>query len=281
MEVIWRPISELKEIKHGISGHSYKPADHKMKAGAYSCRANAKSELGECTSYCINEPLCIRDSNGIIEYTDHFVKIQGTFINGAVYHIDDSLLNTKAGKITLSDEGEFGGYLAVGNKTFKYGNFRTIFKFKDRRFTVDSLNHMLMNTFRLIEINDDGTITEIYDANKLDNGLEPTFENRYNFGYSIIKVEQDHLYVICSGHRRVNKELIYESYLVDYDGTSITKTSLNLEDVSIINSLIFKDSMMYLGCDKEVVQYNLKDNTYKIFTNKSDEVIAELLQEEQ
>lgn len=78
----------------------------------------------------------------------------------------DEIFKTSAGEIDLYDEGEFGGHLAIGGKTVCQGNFSKIFEFKGSKYVIDDLRHMMSYTFRLISVNDNGTIDVLYDADQ-------------------------------------------------------------------------------------------------------------------
>lgn len=70
----------------------------------------------------------------------------------------EDLFQTTAGRIEMFDDGEFGGYLAIGGKKVCDGNFSIIFEYAGDKYVIDSLRHMCSGTFRLIRVNDNGTI---------------------------------------------------------------------------------------------------------------------------
>ena len=74
------------------------------------------------------------------------------------------IFKTSAGEIELCDEGEFGGYLKIGEKVVCNGNFSQIFEYKGEKYVIDDLKHMACYHFRLIQVNDNGTINILYDA---------------------------------------------------------------------------------------------------------------------
>ena len=92
--------------------------------------------------------------------------------------ISEDIYQTSAGMIEMYDEGEFGGCLKIGGKHICGGNFSTIFEYNGGKYVVDSLSHMATHRFRLIRINDDGTIDVVYSTP--DNS--PFGVNPPNFG---------------------------------------------------------------------------------------------------
>lgn len=136
---MWRDVGELKQISESIAG---KTNDGYFQGVPYYVRRNPLS-----------------DSKAELEYTKELPPKSA---------YPKELLQTAAGKIKLVDRGEFGGYLSIGGKQVRSGNFSEIFKLHGEKYVIDSLGHLMVSSFRLIRIKESGKTEVIYDAGRAE-----------------------------------------------------------------------------------------------------------------
>lgn len=275
----WKNFSELRKIPRSISGKSYK-----VKLTNITKIKKAISMSGEnfgITDYSINEPVKIRLNEGQLEYTTSDINIPGVYEESKVYDMGSDIYMTSAGEIDLYDEGEFGGKLCIGGSFKMSGNFKHIFIFKNRKFVIDSLKHMMSRYFKLYEVFDNGNIALIYDANEINKNIEKT-NKYYSIGLEVVNVTEDSIYFLCNGVIR-NFDATSEnrwtdiSYIIEYDGVKFKKLELPELNSYYTNSFVILDNILYLGCDKQITTYNFNTKEIEIYTPLSKTVEKELL----
>ena len=228
----------------------------------------------------------------------------------------EDLFQTTAGRIEMFDDGEFGGYLAIGGKKVCDGNFSIIFEYAGDKYVVDSLRHMCSGIFRLIRVNDNGTIEVIYDSDKYRrfreelllkmksenrSDLIPTTAEREQYelnrvsqvgldGYYIGKNLDGNIavYFLCSGELidldKTGKDR-YQSvkYLLMYDKFNETAPLVRIDmppekiDFCEVTSIWSDSLMLAVGCDKEVVMAYLPTMDVEYWTELDDEAVSCIL----
>lgn len=176
------------------------------------------------------------------------------------------LFRISAGEIQLCDNGEFGGYLKIGNTMIRKGNFSKIFEINGEKYVIDDLRHMCSERFELIKINDNGTCETIFNADEYadihrmyaENAGEEFVPDYYSFarlahteetkkykldyicnvGLDAYCIGKDYLgneaiFFLCSGYvERFDAEKIYraklEYLLVFNPGKEIPLVRINL-----------------------------------------------------
>lgn len=238
----WFPISKLRKINKSIAGYAYPCKNGKIPKGGRGASGKFKENQGksyemEYTSYILDEPIYVRNNNGKIEYSLDVCQEEliDTFLEYKKYEVPNEIYQTTIGEIDLYDEGEFGGHLEINKKFIINGNFSHIFMFKNRKFVLDSRQHMACKNFRIIEIFDNGEIEILYDADKLGelhkkyyeeicDSYEENFKNekrdsrleikhqlwknfkeeyklnlQYEVGFDIMKKNENKLLFFCEG----------------------------------------------------------------------------------
>ena len=183
---------------------------------------------------------------------------------------------TSAGKIDLHDEGEFGGYLAIGGKQVLDGNYSKIFEYCGEKYVIDDLKHMACATFRFARVNDNGTVDILYDAEqeeKIKYGEEERNRVSPEIGLESfcigegIEGEQV-VYFLCKGTvynftkedlERYNKKQYLLIYNVNNKEHPFIRIDLPTDKVefSMVTSIWCDSMMLAIGCDKEVVMVYL------------------------
>ena len=296
----WKSIEGLRQINNSISGKHYK-SDGEIPENANGITYN-KNHV--CESYHVSEPFYVLNDNGEIKYCKNISIQENIYLEKNQYNFDKELLNTSIGRIELFDEGEFGGSLDVNGNSILSGNFSFIFKFKDRKFTIDSCHHMTCKDFKLVEIFDNGSVKILYNADKLE-GLHHEFyfkkDNKkikeiseedkkrysldlsYEIGYDLMFVNNDKIYFYCSGtifhlDKKGSDRYEHIKYILEFDGENFNEIEIKFGDwISQISSIAIKDNIFYIGCDKEIIIYNTIDNSYEILTDLTKETELNLI----
>ena len=227
------------------------------------------------------------------------------------------LFQTTVGKIEMFDDGEFGGYLAIGGKKVCNGNFSQIFEYDGEKYVIDSLRHMCSGTFRLIRVNDNGTIEVIYDSDKYRKFrtellLKMKLENRKDDAPTVAEREQYELnmisqvgldgyyigndlegneavYFLCSGelidldksgrerYQSIKYLLIFDKY---NENAPLVIIDLPPEKIDFCDvTSIWSDGLMLaIGCDKEVVMAYLPTMDVEYWTELDDEAVSCILE---
>lgn len=227
-------------------------------------------------------PHYVRGNNNEIEYT---TKRQPK------PKYSEELFNTKAGKIKMVDEGEFGGALFIGGKMVCGGNFSQIFEHNGIKYVIDDLKHMFSMEFRLIQINENGSIEVLYDANKEN---EKVFGRHCSIGMDAYYIGKDHdgentIFFLCSGmifnhsyngprntkvisfllkYKPGNKEKLFER--IDFPDNEL--------DFAGVNSIWSNGEMLAVGCDKQVVIINLSNNKTEYWTELDKESVSKIIE---
>ena len=257
----WKDHKTLKRISESISGF-FPDGIHRV---PYYIRQNKTiSELGSDIEYSLEKPI--------------------------EPEIPDEIYHTSAGEIDMSDYGEFGGELRINKKIICNGNFSTIFEYNGEKYVVDSLAHMGTYRFRLIRINNDGTIDTVYSTVD-DNPF--VFGGTHMAGYYIGEdfTGQESVFFLCDGIEKVEgviyqgQNLRRERYLLIYnthreEENQVIRIDLPTDKVefSDVTSIWCDGIMLAIGCDKQVVMVCLpKKDKPEYWTGEDVETVEKIL----
>lgn len=242
-------------------------------AGWYDCKSY------RCEPYYIRYNSEARSSQGLEYTTEEQPEVE----------YPDEIFKISAGEIDLFDEGEFGGHLAIGGKTVCRGNFSQIFEFKGDKYVIDDLHHLLSYTFRLIKVNDNGTIDVLYDANQYpgisDNSVSVGLDAFY-IGDDFFGSEK--VYFLCSGFIynspiKKTERLTRVKYLLIFDPENKSNPFIRIDlpvdkvEFSGVTSIWTDGIILAIGCDKQVVIVNLPDMSIEYWTELESEEVEKIL----
>ena len=234
--------------------------------------------------YCYVRFNPVADSEKAIEFTTDWQP--GEFYPPERYHEEDYL--TSAGYIEMVDNGEWGGYLSIGDKEVLTGNFSRFFVCAGERFAVSSLHHMSLASFGLARIYDDGTAEYIYHSNKYEKRHQKIKDGEVNIGfdgYFISKGRKGHevVYILCSGdvwdyEKPQGEKRKIVRYLLAYDKERkrpFKRIDLPSDKVEYgqVSSIWTDGKTLAIGTDHEVVIVNLSTMDTEYWTDLDDENI--------
>ena len=219
----------------------------------------------------------------------------------------DEIFMTSAGRIDLYDEGEFGGHLEIGGKLVCQGNFSKIFEFKGGKYVIDDLRHIASNRFRLIKVNDNGTIEVVYNAGGMErDGQDVDYtvasdaiygmrDMEYSIGLDAFYIGKDFCgnekaFFLCSGSIWNYKEEGNERYteiqyllMFDPDNESDPFIRINLPcdkvEIGAAISIWSDGIMLAVGCMNEVVMVYLPEMDVEYWTQLDTDEVERILEE--
>jgi hypothetical protein len=256
---MWRYIREMNRIKESIAGWDYKNNNFSI---PYYIRNNENAAPEKSIEYTT-------DKQPKTEYPDEIFK-------------------TSAGEIKLYDEGEFGGKLEIGGKTICSGNFSKIFMYNGEKFVIDDLRHMCSYRFRLIKINDDGTVEEMYNA---EENMSPNLEcsvglDDYYIGKDVTGAES--VFFLCSGlifdlSKKGIERYSDVQYLLIFNLNNKNNPFIRIDlptkiEFSDVTSIWSDGMMLVIGCDKEAVLVYLPEMEVEYWTELGENEVAEILE---
>lgn len=219
----------------------------------------------------------------------------------------DEIFMTSAGRIDLYDEGEFGGHLEIGGKMVCQGNFSKIFRFKGEKYVIDDLRHMASNRFRLIKVNDNGTIEVVYNAGGMErDGQDVDYtvapgaiygmrDMEYSIGLDAFYIGQDFCgnekaFFLCSGfiwnYKEEGNERYTEiQYLLMFDPDNESDTFIRIDlpcdkvEIGAAISIWTDGIMLAVGCMNEVVMVHLPEMDVEYWTQLNADEVERILEE--
>lgn len=264
----WRPISELRKIERNYSGspYSYEWAKKQGKIpkgySEYLIKTYAVSISEEI------ELMCNADKDILYRITDNCGSgCTKEFI-------------TQLGVFKNDNRGEFGGQLITPTGESVGGNFIDVVNHKDKVYAIDSLNHLGLAHFNLLEFKSSDEYQTIYhtkDFMDVDYNIEDLeFGALYNNGqelYIVIsgcisKVNNERSSVGCTKILKVTESVVEEIF--------VTNQTFNY-----IKSLVIIGDIAYVSMDKIVALISLSSGNVEYYTCISELAEKDLVQTRQ
>lgn len=271
---LWRPISELREVKEYINeSYTY---DYYTKHKANDTKDNYTSAYygygsKQPFSVHVQENVFLRQLDNSIEYlvADRIKDIDDSIFD--LYECDYSQdFDTKFGKFINNNQGEFGGELKTPSGKTIIGNFIYMFEWNNRVFAIDSLSHMICKDFNLIEFTSKDKFRNIYsshDENDLSDSKEVGVDNLY--------ITNDKVYFVESGVDFSTKENIFRVLSLD-KSDKIEEVFSTKDFYTNATSILVHNGNIYLGGNKILIVVDIETKGYKLYTFLSNEDIEDM-----
>lgn len=192
---------------------------------------------------------------------------------GHRYRVYKKEFDTQLGIFRNDDRGEFGGSMITSAGIYISGNFKEVVNHKKKVYAVDSLTHMMVGNFRLLEFTDAKKYKEIYST---VNDLKHYFD-WCRLSYGALFDTGDALYFVISGLVVIEKEYIAHTKLIKVQKSKAEEILAIDEEFSWINNLIVIENMAYVSMDKMIVSINLETGGLEYYTWLSELAERDLL----
>lgn len=259
----WKNINELRKVDANYSGMRYS-VEYAEEAGVLPYRYCERFGEIHSVGICEEIELCIDDK-------------EVRFRECEIAHKDRSakiMFDTQFGVFQNDNRGEFGGSMLSPAGICVHGNFREVVNHKKRVYAIDSMNHLGLVHFRLLEFAGAKRYREIYST---INDLKDLF-HRECLQYGALFDDEDALYFVISGFV-VDKEDEYigHSKLLRVYNSKVEEIYSVNESFCWINSLVVILNKAYVSMDKMVVCIDLEAGSLEYLTNLSENAELDLL----
>lgn len=268
MKKQWKLFNELRKVDKNYSGlnYSYEMAE---RLGILEDRY-LESFVGKHT-VGVNEKLeiCL-DEKGRLLYR----LVEKSELNGI-----NKEFNTQFGVFVNNNQGEFGGELITSAGVRVNGNFVDAVDYENRVYVIDSLKHLGVAHFRLLEFTGAKKYRDIYRTKDIWEDIGEYESLQFGALYEA----EDALYILISGYisqmnkkEGKNREIACTKLLRVRNSNVYESVQLNETFYGVRNMIIFNNSV-YVAMDKMVVRINMKDGMVSYYTHISELAEIDLL----
>ena len=265
MEKPWKLFKELRQVDTNYSGLSY------------------SYEMAECLGILENryfESFVGIHTVGVNENLEICLDEKGRLLYRLVEKSELKGINkefdTQFGVFMNNNQGEFGGELITPDRIRVRGNFVDVVDCGKRMYAIDSLNHLGIAHFRLLEFIGTKKYRTLYQTKEIWDDIEG-YEN-LQFG-ALYEIDES-LYILISGYvlqkEGKNREVACTKVLRVRNSEVDECVKLNEAFYGVQNMLVLNDDV-YVAMDKMVVRIDLGKGVVDYYTNISEFAESDLL----
>lgn len=257
----WKSISELRKVDTNYSGMHYS-YEYAKETGLLQYRYCEVSGAVHSVGVWEEIEICLDSDNGILYRACE---------RGHRDYCSKEKFDTQFGVFHNDNRGEFGGSMLTPAGVCIGGNFREVVNHKRKVYAIDSMNHLGLAHFRLLEFSDAKRYKEIYST--VDGYLD--FLNRDCLQYGALFNTEDALYFVISGFVVTkNEKYVGHTKLLKVQNSKVEEIFVVNEEFCWIHSLVVFNNIAYVSMDKMVVSIDLETGILGYYTNLSE--LAEL-----